>query len=147
MTTILGWIWSAGHISASPHKVTPLATAVPPKTVKMLRCWIGAFKHLKPCIVGYSTLLSPLEAATAAKASATAIYWTEDILTTFSNAQSALLTIASITIPRASDHLVITNDGAISKCGIGSVLYVIRNGQTQVGGYFSAKLKQHQLKW
>ena len=35
-TNILGWIWSAGSIRVSPHKITPLATAAKPLTVKSL---------------------------------------------------------------------------------------------------------------
>lgn len=61
--TILGWQWSQGSVSASPHKVNPLSTATPPATVKGLRSWIGAVKHLKPCIPNYSSLLAPLETA------------------------------------------------------------------------------------
>ena len=56
-TTILGWIWSAGQIRPSTHKVTPLATSQPPSTIKGLRSWIGAFKHLKPPLL--CSLISP----------------------------------------------------------------------------------------
>ena len=31
--------------------------------------------------------------------------------------------------------------------GLGAVLYVLRKGSMMLGGYFSAKLKPHQLKW
>ena len=33
--TILGWIWTIADITVSPHKITPLATASPPSTVKV----------------------------------------------------------------------------------------------------------------
>ena len=47
-TVILGWVWSKGHIRVSPHKISPLVTTSPPKTVKGLRSWIDAFRHLNP---------------------------------------------------------------------------------------------------
>ena len=53
----------------------------------------------------------------------------------------------TITIPKPSDLLIITNDGAVSKGGMGSILYILRDGTLHLGGYFSAKLKSHQLKW
>ena len=146
-TTILGWVWSAGSIRASAHKITPLATSPPPPTVKCLRSWIGAFKHLKVCVPGYSSLLSDLEAATAGKDTKVAIDWTDELLESFHKAQAALNDLECITIPRPSDSLIITNDGAVKSGGIGAVLYVLRNNKMLIGGFFSAKLKPHQRKW
>ncbi len=146
-TTILGWIWSAGQIKPSTHKVTPLATASPPSTIKGLRSWIGAFKHLKLCIPNYSDLLSTLETATGGKESRSNVEWTDNLLTSFHRAQKSLSDVQHVTIPRPGDKLVITTDGAVSDIGIGSVLYISRDGNMHVGGYFSAKLKPHQRKW
>lgn len=146
-TTVLGWIWSAGDISVSPHKINPLALADLPKTVKGLRAWIGAYKHIKACIHGYSVLLSDLEAAVAGKDSHEKIAWTELLKAAFKNAQKTVQNPKSITIPKPSDHLVITNDGAVGNTGVGAVLHIIRNNKTYLGGYYSAKLKPHQGKW
>ena len=146
-TTILGWIWSAGTIAASPHKVTPLATSPLPKTVKSLRSWIGAFKHLKVCVPQYSSLLSALEAATAGLDSRSIISWTQTLEASFYSAQQSLGSLQGITIPRSSDKLTITTDGAVKNGGIGAVLYVGRDKDMHVGGFFSAKLKPHQRKW
>ena len=38
-------------------------------------------------------------------------------------------------------------DGSVTQHGIGSTLYVSRNGQTRLAGFFSAKLKKHQVTW
>lgn len=146
-TTVLGWIWSAGDISVSPHKINPLALADPPKTVKGLRSWIGAYKHIKACILGYSVLLSDLEAAVAGKDSHEKVVWTESLITTFKKAQQTVQNPRTITIPQPSDNLVITNDGAVGNTGVGAVLHIIRDNKTYLGGYFSAKLKPHQGKW
>ena len=45
-TVILGWIWESGTIRASPHRLSSLATCAPPKTVKGMRSFIGAYKVL-----------------------------------------------------------------------------------------------------
>ena len=146
-TTILGWVWSSGRIQASPHKITPLLKSPLPWTVKALRSWCGAFKHLKACIPQYSHLLSPLETATAGQDSSSIINWTEELSSHFSAAQKSLNDIKAIVIPSPSDILIITTDGASSNGGIGSILYVLRDGVMHVGGFFSARLKQHQVNW
>ena len=43
-TTILGWIWTQGVLSSSPHRVAVLAKCPPPDTVRELRSFIGAFQ-------------------------------------------------------------------------------------------------------
>lgn len=145
-TTILGWTWSKGSIQASPHKVSALAVAKPPSTVKGLRAWLGAFKFLKSCLPKCANLLIDLEAATAGQDSAKRIQWTDMLVEAFQRAQSALKNLKSITVPRPEDQLIVTNDGAITK-GIGAVLYVRRGDNTHVAGFFSAKLKPNQRKW
>ena len=41
-TSVLGWIWSQGRLSANPHRIAALALCPPPSTVKGLRSIIGA---------------------------------------------------------------------------------------------------------
>ncbi len=62
-------------------------------------------------------LLANLENATAGKKSDDAISWTPELLSVFKNAQEALNDLTSITIPKSSDQLVITSDGAVKKRG------------------------------
>ena len=45
-TTILGWIWSGGKLSASPHRIATLSSCAFPSTVKQMRSFIGAYKFL-----------------------------------------------------------------------------------------------------
>ena len=89
-TPILGWKWSQGKISPLPHRISPLCSAEPPKTVKLLRSWCGAVKFLKACIPQYSLLLSDLESATAGKDSTDKIQWSEELLAAFSKAKEAV---------------------------------------------------------
>ena len=145
--TILGWEWSRGVISASPHKVNPLCTADFPLTVKGLRSWMGAYKFLKSCIRHYSALLAPLEAAVGGKNSRDNISWTEELKSAFRSAQQALASIKSLTVPRRSDQLVITTDASIKNNGLGAVLFVLRDGEMKIGGFFSAKLTPSQCRW
>jgi len=146
-TTVLGWIWSAGSLSVSPHKVNPLTQCELPVTVKALRGWCGAAKHIKACIPQYSALLADFEKATAGKESREKVSWTEELKSSFKHAQEALANPKTITIPRRDDHLIITNDGAVRNGGIGSILYILRNGRMLLGGYYSAKLKPHHERW
>lgn len=145
-TSILGWIWSAGNIRASPHKVSSLKAAKRPATVKGLRSWLGAYKHLKSCLPHYATLLTDLESATAGRESQAHIDWSDSLIASFTKAQSALDSLKSIMVPRPEDKLIITNDGAVTK-GIGAVLHILRSDKMLLGGFFSAKLKPHQKKW
>ena len=58
--SILGWIWSEGKLSASSHRISTLTTCAPPRTVKNMRSFIGAYKVLGRVIQGAATLLTPL---------------------------------------------------------------------------------------
>ena len=146
-TTILGWIWSSGSITPSPHKTNPLASAPPPVTAKGLRSWIGAVKHLKSCIDRYSTLFAPFEAAVAGKDSIQHIEWTESLVSAFQTAQNALRRTRTITIPRPDDQLIIITDGASRDGGIGAVMFALRNGTRKLCGFFSMKLRPHHVRW
>ena len=44
--TILGWIWTQGVLSASPHRIAVLAKFPPPDTVRGLPSFIGAYKYI-----------------------------------------------------------------------------------------------------
>ena len=145
-TTILGWQWSAGTLTTLPHKITPLATATLPKTVKNLRSWLGAYKHLNMCLPQCSNLLASLESFSAGKESKAKLQWTTPLEEEFKRAQAALQRTESIIVPRPDDKLIITNDGAVTQ-GVGAVLYILRGTDMHVGGYFSAKLKPNQRKW
>lgn len=146
-TTVLGWKWNQGEISVSEHKINPIASADPPRTVKALRSWIGAYKHIKSCVPQYSSLLSSVESAVANKDSKEVVVWTDELLQDFRQAQTALKSLKSITIPRSSDHLIVTSDGSIKNNGIGSVLYILRDGKLLLGGYFSMKLSDCEVRW
>ena len=39
------------------------------------------------------------------------------------------------------------NDGSVAKSGIGATLYVNRDSKVQLAGFFSAKLRKHQVAW
>ena len=58
---------SRGKISPSPHRTAPLTSATFPVKVKSMRSFCGSMKHLKACISNYSSLLAPIESATAGK--------------------------------------------------------------------------------
>ena len=75
-TTILGWIWSSGTLTASSHRVNTLASCPEPDTVGRMRSFIAAYKVLSRVIPRCSAYLAPLDDATAGSQSQEAIVWT-----------------------------------------------------------------------
>ena len=146
-TTILGWIWSNGNLSASPHRIATLSTCSFPSTVKQMRSFIGAYKFLARVIPRSSDILAPLEQSVAGKSSSDKLAKTESLQDNFLKAQRFLSSSKTITIPRASDQLWIVTDGAMQPQGLGSTLYITRDNHLKLAGHFSAKLKTHQNNW
>ena len=144
-TTILGWVWTQGQLSASQHRVATLSSCPPPDTVRGLRSFIGAYKALSRVLPSCSQLLAPLDQIISGKESRDAIPWTDTSLVHFHAAQHALKEHKSITLPRPSDQLWIVTDGSVAKSGIGATLYVNRDSKVQLAGFFSAKLRKHQV--
>ena len=52
-----------------------------------------------------------------------------------------------ITLPRADDQIWIVTDGSVTKPGIGATMYVSRENKLLFAGFFSAKLRKHQVTW
>lgn len=146
-TVILGWVWKNGNISPSPHRLSTLAHSEPPSTIKGLRSWLGAVKHIKQCIQNYAPCLGPLEEFVGGKESRDKIDWTDELLSTFQTAQNCLNEVKTITVSRPSDQLIIVTDGAVKSRGIGATLYINRDGKSLLGGFFSAKLPIYQSRW
>ena len=146
-TTILGWVWTQGQLSASQHRVATLSSCPPLDTVRGLRSFIGAYKALSRVLPNCSQLLAPLDHIISGKESRDAIPWTGTSLVHFHAAQNALKKHKSITLPRPSDQLWIVTDGSVAKSGIGGTLYVNRDSKLQLAGFFSAKLRKHQVTW
>ena len=146
-TNVLGWIWRSGTITASPHRVACLASVQPPDTVRGLRSFIGAYKVLSRVLKGYSDLLHPLDQAVAGKQSMDKIIWSDTLLNSFQSAQRALKDTKTITIPKSTDQLWLVTDGSPKQCGIGATLYVQRNNNLQLAGFYNTRLKRHQQSW
>ena len=146
-TTILGWTWSNGTLCASPHRIATLSTCSRPTIVKGLRSFLGAYKFLARVVPNCSTFLSPLESLVAGKPSQEQIIWYDTTTEAFKSAQQHLQNHQSITLPKPEDQLWLVTDGAVKSPGIGSTLYLHRNGKIHIAGFFSAKLKQRQNTW
>ena len=146
-TTILGWVWTQGKLSASPHRVAVLSKCPPPDTVRGLRSFIGAYKVLSRVLPHCSSHISQLESMVAGRQSHDKLIWSEELVQKFLNAQKALSSHKSITLPRTDDQLWIVTDGSVVKRGLGATLYVSRENQLLLAGFFSAKLRKHQVTW
>ena len=146
-SVILGWIWDQGTIHASPHRIAALSAVEPPKTVKALRSFIGAYKVLSRVLQGYAELLDPLDKAAAGKESREHVKWDDSLLCAFKRAQAALSKHATITLPTSSDILWIVTDASIKEAGIGATAYILRNQKLLLAGFFNMKLRKHQITW
>jgi hypothetical protein len=147
-TTILGWVWKSGTLTASTHRMTALATVEPPKTVLALRSFVGAYKVLSRVPRGYAMLLDPLDKLTAGKQSRDPIKWDDSSLQAFTNAQEALSNCQTITMPIPTDKLCIVTDAPVTKGGgIAATLYIGRGDSLKLAGFYNAKLKPFQSRW
>ena len=146
-TTVLGWIWNTGTISAPSHKINPLVKSDPPKTCSAMRSFIGAYKALSRCIPRYSSLMSPLEASIKGLQGNNAVQWDDDLMLHFRTAQKALGSPQVLTVPTKSDRLTMTVDASPVNDGIAATLFVTRDGKQLVADHFSLKLKTHHTNW
>ena len=122
---------------------------VRPTNVKEMRSFLGAYKVLARVIPQCSHFLQPLTRATAGKTSAQKIEWDDKLISSYEEAQKHLQSNKAIQLPREDDQLIIVTDGAKAQpAGIGATMYVVREGKTKLGGFFSQQLKPEQsLKW
>ena len=74
------------------------------------------------------------------------VTWDEHSCEAFKHTQVSLSGCQTITLPQPGDQLWIVTDGAVTH-GVGATLYVTRNGQPRLAGFFSAKLRDRQVKW
>ena len=148
-TSILGWIWSQGKLSASPHHTSALSTCDLPKTVKALRSFIGAYKVVSRVLEHCSQYISPLESLSSGKQSADSVNWSPDFLTIFKKSQEHLKNCRPISLPSPNDKLWLTTDACSSNLGIGSTLTAGNpDGSNQrLASFFSAKLKKGHQHW
>jgi hypothetical protein len=135
-TTIFGWTWTQGCLSASTHRIATMPSCPPPDTVRGLWSFIGAYKVLGCVLPQYAHIIAPLESAIAAQQSCDKIKWSDTLSQQFNFAQSSLANNKSITLPKPSDKLWIVTDGSVTKRGIGATLYVSRH-QTSSSQDFS----------
>ena len=91
-TTILGWIWSLGSLSASPLRIAALTTCSPPETVKGIHSFSGTYKVLSRVLPHCSQLVDPLESSLADLQSHNHIQWDDNLRQKFTTAQDALHT-------------------------------------------------------
>ena len=94
----LGWVWNAGTLSSSSHKIAPLASCELPKTCTRMRSFLGAFKALSQCIPKYSSLVAPLEDSIKGLKGSEAVNWTPELVTLFEKVQVALKLPFTLTI-------------------------------------------------
>ena len=147
-TTILGWRWSAGKLTASPHRLNAIAQTKPPITVTAMKSFLGAYRAISRVMKGYAVLLAPLETAIRGKQSGgEKIIWSDGLTHAFKKAQEELKNAKTLTLPVPSDTLWIVTDAAVRPFAVGATLYVIRHGKPYISEFYNAKLPPFQIKW
>ena len=91
--------------------------------------------------------MSPLENAFAGLQSQDKVHWDEELLSYFRKRQAALESHKSITLPQPDDQIWIVTDASVTRYGIGSTLYITRDGKLWLAGFFSAKIRKQQVNW
>ena len=109
--------------------------------------FIGAYKVLSRVLPHCSQLVDPLESALANLQSHDHVKWDECVCQRFTTAQDALNSHKSIVLPCASDQLWIVTDGSVTKRGLGATLYVTHQDHLHLAGFYSSKLRKHQVTW
>lgn len=89
-TTILGWIWTRGTLSASSHKVSVLSTCKLPDSAHCLRSFIGAYKILFCVLPICAYAIAPQESAISGLQSKDKIKWSEELMKHFCTAKRKL---------------------------------------------------------
>ena len=146
-TEVLGWIWKQGTLQASNHRLNTLSLCEPPKTVKSLRSFIGAYKFLSKVLPRHSDMMSPLDRACSGHDSKDVVVWSHDLLEAFNRAKEHLKDAKILTLPVRSDKLQIITDAASTQAGLSSTLYVIREGKAKLAGLFNARKTSSQEGW
>ena len=95
----------------------------------------------------YSNVIAPLECALTGLQSSDRLLWDENLTFRFKSAQDSLSNHKAIVLPRPLDTLWIVTDGSVTRKGLGATLYVSRTNQLHLAGFFSAKLRKHQVTW
>ena len=111
------------------------------------RSFIGAYKVLSRVLPNCSNVIAPLECALTGLQSSDRLLWDENLTFRFKSAQDFLSNHKAIVLPRPSDTLWIVTDGSVTRRGLGATLYVSRTNQLHLAGFFSARLRKHQVIW
>ncbi|CAG2214262.1 unnamed protein product [Mytilus edulis] len=88
-----------------------------------------------------------LEEKISGMKSADKIIWSDMLREHLEFAQTFLSSRKANRLTKCSDQLWIVTDGSVTKRGIGATLYINRDGKVSLAGFFSAKLRKHQVLW
>ena len=74
------------------------------------------------------------------------VYWSDELSCHFKRAQESVNDCQVIILPPSSDALWIVRDDEGSY-GSTSTLYLMRNSERKLGGFFNAQLRKKQMLW
>ena len=111
-TTILGWVWYQGKLSASPHRVAVLSSCPPPTTIKSMHSFIGSYKVFSRVLPYCSSLIAPLKCSISGLQSQDKLALDNSLLHWFQIAKQPLTSTKAITLSCSSDTLWIVTNGS-----------------------------------
>ena len=96
--------------------------------------------------------MNPLDQMVAGRDSKERINWTDESLKQFKEAKASLQSCVPIYIAKPSDQIWIQTDGALkpgasSISGLAATLFLLRDNEVLLGGFFNAQYKKGQQLW
>ena len=115
--------------------------------MKGLHSFIGAYKVIGRVLPNCSDVVDPLECTLTSPQSNNKLMWDENLTLKFKTAQQHLSRHKSIVLPCPSDTFWIVTNGSVTKRALGATLYVSHASLLRLAGFYSGKLRKHQVTW
>ncbi|PFX16773.1 hypothetical protein AWC38_SpisGene18921 [Stylophora pistillata] len=147
MCRVLGDFTQEGHVA----KIADDLYRGSSSPEELLLIWTRVLDQLDRCPWASSTLMClnnrPSGKRDLGNAIARHPCLDENLTKVFRSTQQALSGSRPITLPRPTDTLWIVTDGSVKQRGLDATLYITRDNGLHLAGFFSAKLRKHQIQW
>ena len=140
----LGHFLSQAGIRPILSRIETIRNFPQPETVTQLRSFLGIINYCHRFIKGASSILAPLSALSQGPKKSQ-VKWNPDAIRAFQQAKDALLSIQTLSYPRAHLPLVLTTDA--SDVALGAVLHQQEGSVARPLEFFSKKLSGPETRY
>ena len=140
----LGHIVSEGEIHPEEDKVGKVSEAVPPRTKKELRAFLGLAGYYRKFVPNFATVALPLTNKTKAK-EPDKVRWDSDCQKSFDKLKAILTSEPVLQLPNDQKPFILRTDA--SGVGLGAVLLQENRGSVRPVAYASKKLTEAERKY